>query len=228
MRRATLIALFSLLAGGCGLHPETLTLDQISHYADDKRWRTTVGQEPLDGPVDLYEAMARALKYNLDHRVELMEVALRESQLRLAHYSLLPDVVANAGYAGRNNYSGGTSVELLSDNVTGDVSLRSSTASEKDVRTTNIAFSWHILDFGLSYVRARQAADQVLISNERRRKVINQIIEDVRAAYWRTVAAERTMDQLHGLSGRITRALNNSQELDQGAQASPLDPHLRT
>ena len=95
-------------------------------------------------------------------------------------------------------------------------------ASENDVKTTNLAFSWHILDFGLSYIRARQAADQILISNERRRKVINQIIEDVRAAYWRTVAEERTMGQLHRLNGRITRALNNSQELDRRAQASPL------
>jgi outer membrane protein TolC len=222
VQRTILFALLSLLAGGCSLHPNPLTIDEHVDYADEKRSRTTLDQEPLSGPVDLYEAMARALKYNLDHRVELMEVALRERQLRVAHFSLLPQAVANAGYTGRNNYSGGTSVELLSDNVTGDVSLRSSTASEKDLRRTDMAFSWHILDFGLSYIRARQAADQVLISNERRRKVINQIIEDVRAAYWRTVAAERTLDQLHGLNHRITRALNDSKELSLRAQASPL------
>ena len=104
----------------------------------------------------------------------------------------------------------------------GSFQRKRGSASENDVKTTNLTFSWHILDFGPSYVLARQAADQVLISNECRGKVINQIIEDVRAAHWSTVAAECTIGQLHRLNGRITRALNNSQELDRRAQASPL------
>lgn len=222
MRLRSITLLFCLLTSGCALHPEVLSLEELAVYADDKRWRTTIDQEPLDGPLSLYEAMARALKYNLDHQLEMMEVALREKQLRVAHFSLLPNAVANSGYAGRNNYAGGSSVELLSDNVTGEESLRSSTSSEKDIKTADITFSWHILDFGLSYVRARQAADQVLISNERRRKVINRIIEDVRTAYWKAVAADRTMHQLRSLNGRVEEALADSRELSQRADASPL------
>lgn len=222
MRISSFAFLLPLLVGGCALQPESLSIDELSAYADDKRWRTTIDQEPLHGPVGLYEAMARALKYNLDSRVEMMEVALRERQLRVAHFSLLPEVVSNSGYDGRNNFSGGSSVELLSDNVTGAESLRSSTSSEKDVKTADISFSWHILDFGLSYVRARQAADQVLISNERRRKVINRIVEDVRTAYWKAVAADRTMYQLQVLNRRIEAALSDSQELSDRAEASPL------
>ncbi|MBU2582409.1 MAG: TolC family protein [Alphaproteobacteria bacterium] len=223
MVRARLITLlFCFLTSGCALRPEVLSLEQLSAYSDDKRWRTTIDQEPLNGPLSLYEAMARALKYNLDHRVEMMEVALREQQLSVAHFSLLPNIVANSGYDGRNNYSGGSSVELLNDNVTGQESLRSSTSSDKDIKTTDITFSWHILDFGLSYIRARQASDQVLISNERRRKVINRIIEDVRTAYWKAVAADRTMSQLRQLNGRVEEALANSRKLSQRADASPL------
>ncbi|MCH9806874.1 MAG: TolC family protein [Alphaproteobacteria bacterium] len=222
MRIYPLAVLIPLLAGGCALQPESLSIDELSSYAEDKRWRSTIDQEPVHGPIGLYEAMARALKYNLDSRVEMMEVALRERQLRVAHFSLLPDIVSNSAYNERNNFSGGSSVELLSDNVTGAESLRSSTSSEKNVKTADIAFSWHILDFGLSYIRARQAADKVLISNERRRKVINRIVEDVRSAYWKAVAADRTMAQLRNLNYRIDEALTDSQTLSERAESSPL------
>ncbi len=222
MRRLFLFALLSLILSGCAISPNSLSLDEVADYAEDKRWRSTGDQTPVSGTVNLYEAMARALKYNLDHRVELMDLALREKQLRVAHFSLLPQAVSNSGYASRNNYSGGRSVELLSDNVTGAQSLRSSTSSEKDVKTADLEFSWHILDFGLSYIRARQAADEVLIANERRRKVINRIVEDVRSAYWKAVAAERSMWQLGRLNHRIAAALDSSQELSERAESSPL------
>ena len=38
---------------------------------------------------DRYEAIARALKYNLDHQVELAEQSVRERELALSHYSCL-------------------------------------------------------------------------------------------------------------------------------------------
>jgi outer membrane protein TolC len=199
-----------------------MTTPELVSFSQDKRDRVTIDQEPISGPVGLYEAMARALKYNLDQRVELMDIALKNQQLQVAHYSLLPGVVANSGYVDRNNYSGGNSVELLGSNTTGAESLRSSTSSEKDVRSADLSMSWHVLDFGLSYVRAKQAADEVLISREKRRKVINRIIEDVRSAYWKAVAAERTLAGLRKLSRRVKRALSDSRKLAERAEASPL------
>ena len=46
--------------------------------------------------------MARALKYNLDAKVEIMEAALKVRELDLANYAMLPKLVASSGYAGRN------------------------------------------------------------------------------------------------------------------------------
>ena len=64
--------------------------------------RADANQEPIFDSVDLYEAMARALKYNLDAQVEVMEAALRLRDLNLANYAMLPNLVASSGYAGRN------------------------------------------------------------------------------------------------------------------------------
>jgi outer membrane protein len=37
-----------------------------------------------------------------------------------------------------------------------------------------------VLDFGVSYYRAQQKADQILMAEERRRKVIQNVLQDVR------------------------------------------------
>ena len=150
------------LLGGCVVVPSELTQPQLSAIADEKLSVVTAGQEAVSGPIDLYEAMARALKYNLDHQVEMAEQAVRERELDLAHFSLLPTAVAESGYAARDKFSASNSVNVF----TGVESLATSTSQDKRLRTSDIEFGWNVLDFGLSYVKARQAADKVLIQNE--------------------------------------------------------------
>lgn len=195
-----------------------LSIEDVEVYAADKADRVTANQEPVAGPISLYEAMARALKYNLDSKVEAMEVALRERQLDLSHYSLLPEVIVNTGYSARNNFSGGSSLSL----ITRQQSLEPSTSSERHVLTNDLTLSWHALDFGLSYIRAEQSADRILIAEENKRKVVNRIIEDVRSAYWRAVSAKRLKIRLRSLSERVEDALLDSRAISDRAEASPL------
>ncbi len=217
-----LIIVMSTGLAGCAISPKPLTELQISDAVDDVRVRVVSAQEPLNGPVSLYEAMARALKYNLDKEVEVMDILLREQQLRVAHHSMLPELVAEAGYADRTNYSGGSSVQILGPRTLGQESLTASTSSERDVRTANLKFSWHILDFGLSFVRARQSADRVLIADEKRRKVVNNVVEGVRAAYWRAVSATRLRRGIGRLGRRVERALADTRALATHGVSSPL------
>ena len=220
--RLILLGALALCAGGCSLKPDPLSDVQIATYVDDKRSRVTANQEVLIGALTLDEATARALKYNLDKEVEVMQILLAEQQLRVAHYSKLPGIVANSGYTDRNNYSGGSSVRLLGPRAIGDESLTSSTSSERDFRTSDLRFSWNILDFGLSYIRAKQAADKVLIAEENRRRAINRIVENVRTAYWRAVASTRLVRSLERLETRVRRALADTKSLLAKGDSSPL------
>ena len=158
----TLPILSTLLMTGCIVNPVPLTDSERSHVGAERLHAVTAGQEPVTGPIDLYQAIARGLLYNLDHRVEEMQTALRVSELTLANYQLLPGVVANSGYVARNNELGSSSLNL----VTGQPNFGASTSQDRHLRTADLAFSWNILDFGLSYVRARQAADKALIAEE--------------------------------------------------------------
>ncbi len=208
----------ALLLSGCSVMPQAFTASQLIGSADDRLERVTADQEPVQAPISLDEAMARALKYNLDQKVEIMQHALRVKELDLTHYNMLPNFVANSGYAARDKYSGGLSLSL----ETLQPSLQPSTSQEKKLKTADVGFSWSILDFGLSYVRARQAADKALIAEEMRRKVVHRILEDVRTAYWRAVSADRLIARLSALEGRTTKAIANARSLYDTRQTSPI------
>ena len=212
--------LLTLLIGGCAVQPEPLKPEENKARSADLVVRATADQEPVAGAIDLYEAMARAIKYNLDGRVELMSLALSQRELDLSRYDMLPKLVASLDYAGRDNYSGGVSKSLL----TGNTSLEPSTSSEKRVLSGDLSLSWDVLDFGLSYVRAKQAADRVNIADERRRKVINRIVEDVRSAYWRAVSAERLLGSIHELETTTQTALDQAERQEKVGFTAPLGP----
>ena len=108
MKRPAHAVLLSLVLTGCAVSPQPFDAQQNKDRASDRVQRVAADQEPVSAPIDLYEAMARAIKYNLDARVELMSLALSQRELDLKHYDMLPKVVTSLDYAGRDNYSGGT------------------------------------------------------------------------------------------------------------------------
>jgi outer membrane protein TolC len=209
----------ALLLAGCSITPEPIeltaaidraTMDQADLYAD---------QEPITGAVGLYEAVARGLKYNLDKRLKLMERVLADRALSYGATAMLPDLAASAGYRGRDSYRGSSSRSLL----TGRQSLEVSTSEDKHLRTADLQLVWNVLDFGLSYIRARQDADRVLIAEERRIKAAQNIVLDVRDAYWRAVAAERMLPRVAGLMSRIEEGVAASKRLISSGAGEPAD-----
>jgi outer membrane protein TolC len=203
---------------GCTIAPSPLTEVQISHLAGLHAEQVMANQEPIRGPLTLYDAMARALKYNLDYRVEMMQQSLRGAETALASSDLLPKLVANAGWSGRDNYLSSAHLDL----PTGKVSPPRVTSSDKDLRTADITFSWNILDFALSYARAKQASDKYLIAEAGKRKVIHRILEDTRTAYWRAVSADRMIRKLGQLDGRLDRAITNAKVQGVVGASSPI------
>ena len=184
MKISTVLVITGVMLSGCSVKLQPLNIEELEAKSEARLEQFTANQEAITRPITLHEAMARALKYNLDYKVELYEEALRSSEADLVNLDKLPRLVANAGYSNRDNFSGSSSSALLGSSTIGGQSLVSSTSSDRDLIDADLSLSWDVLDFGLSYVRAKQAADAVLVANERKRRVANRIIEDVRTAYW--------------------------------------------
>jgi outer membrane protein TolC len=164
------LALAFAIAGlsACSINPVPLTDAENKARAAEDGGKLQKDQERVSGPITLHEAIARSLKYNLDYRVEMMHKTLAETQLDLTHYDMLPQLVTNVGIDSRNNWSGASSRSLVPPYIE---SLRPSTSSDRDIFNAQLGLSWNVLDFGVSYFRAHQAADQVMIREEEKRKV---------------------------------------------------------
>jgi outer membrane protein TolC len=144
IRRWIVLAIMPCLLApaGCMVSPKVLTEQEIrSQIAQDLNGLAQ-DVEPLAGPIDLYEAMARTLKHNLDVKVEVMHQMLAHQQLDLSHYSLLPRLVANAGYDGRNNFTGGVSRSL----ITGQQTLEPSTSADRAIFGSDLTLSSTMLE----------------------------------------------------------------------------------
>jgi outer membrane protein TolC len=203
---------------GCSLVPISLTQEELKGQAELDRITVTQNQETVNGPITLYEAIARALKYNLDFHLEFSEKILSETQFDLSKYELLPQLVATSGYNSRDKFSGSSSRSLLD----GTQSLQSSTSSDRDVFSSDLSLTWNVLDFGLSYIRAKQSADQVLIAEEEKRKVVNRMVQDVRTAYWRAVSNDRLIVSLQKLLVRVSKAIEESKQIETERLDRPL------
>ncbi|MDM0026246.1 TolC family protein [Variovorax saccharolyticus] len=211
LKRLTAALAPVLLLSACGsLEPSPYTQDELRKRVTEDKVRMYVDQEPVTVPITFYEAAARALKYNLDYRLKLMEGALASNLRDVASYEMLPRVVASAGYVNRNNDSGGTSVGIED----GQVSLRASTSEQRERDLYGLGLSWSLLDFGVAYYRTQQKSDQILMANERRRKVAQNVLQDVRNAYWRALGAQRLLPQVDGLLERTHKALAAAREAE--------------
>ena len=209
-----------LTLSGCMTMPSPVTKEEIEGRVSQDLRALLREQEPIEKPIDLYEATARALRYNLDAKVKAMQAALAHQQLNVAHYSLLPQVAVNAGFDGRNNFAGGGAQSLLD----GRPILEPFTSMDKNVFSGNLSLSWDVLDFGLSYIRAKQAGDNMLSAEEERRRIAVRLLQDVRSAYWRAVSAERLLPQVQQLDSMIEKALSQSQAIVERKLQTPLTP----
>ncbi|MBA1262348.1 TolC family protein [Stutzerimonas stutzeri] len=217
-QRLFAVSLLTLAISGCAVTSTPIERSFSEQRAQSDLQAMFADQEPLSAPLTLHEAMARAVKYNLEARLKVMEEAMAQRQVDLATFDMLPRMALSAGYAGRNNVSASSSQSI----ETGTQSLEPSTSQDRDRGVADLTMVWNVLDFGVSYVSAKQQGDQRLIVQERRRKVVHTIIQDVRSAYWRAVAADRLLSQIDSLMARVAQARDDSQRLSEQRIGDPI------
>ncbi|WP_426102293.1 TolC family protein [Massilia sp. TSP1-1-2] len=210
-----------LLVSGCAqLTPEPLRESTLLTQARIDRDSAQRGVEPISGPLSLPQAMARALKYNLDRRSRMMEEAIALGQLDLSTFDMLPRLMASAGYHHRSENNTTRAV----DSVTGAPSLANPfISSSRDHTLSDVGATWNLLDFGLSFVSAQQNANRVLIAAERRRKASHILLQDVRTAFWRTASAQKLRTNIGRSIALAEEALLDARKAEQERLRSPIE-----
>ncbi len=207
----------AVVATGCAVKPVAISDEaHLRRAAEDQR-RLFDDQDALSAPLTLHGAIARALRYNMEYRTRLMEEAASLGQADLANYDLLPRMTSAAGYSMRSNDAFGVGYTPA-----GTITTTPSAASEPKHVFDSLTFSWNILDFGLSYVRAKQLSDQALIAEERRRKAVQNLTQDVRNAWWRVEAAQRLLPETDALLAELNRTAARAKLIESRKLLPPL------
>ncbi|WP_420904789.1 TolC family protein [Candidatus Magnetaquiglobus chichijimensis] len=210
--------LTALSLSGCSVVTSALTPDEREKQVEaDRGWLFKDGK-PLEGPLTLHEAMARALKYNLDYRLKRMEEVVARQQAEVARLDMLPRWTLAAGYSARTPENASVSRSLS----TGIVETDPSISREKATGTADFTMSWNLLDFGVSYYQARQEGNKRLIQGEQRRKAAHNLLKDVRFAYWRAVAAQGLEREVAAVLKSADEALATARQVEQEKLRSPV------
>ena len=185
---------------------------------DNQSW-----EENLE--IDLYTAIALAIKNNKELKIKLLESALANRQLEKIKFEMLPSIATNAGYSASENYTATSSATVTGD-VAGSMGTSYSTSRQRDVNTQDIGFTWNALDFGLSYIRAGQNSNRYLIAEEMERKAEHNIVREVVKSYWNTLSADKLIRKYDPLLIEVDKALNDSQKIEELLLAKPMDALL--
>lgn len=216
-----LVILTAIMLSGCATRPNMINPYEVNTRAQHD-FASLFSDLPQEGHViGLPEAIARAIKYNLDNRLQMMESVLASRRLDLLDYQKLPQLAANAGYTVRNNRNASSSLNLN----TGVPNFGASSSQDRGIKTASIEASWDTLDFGIAYLNAKQAGNDAMIAIERQRKMSQDIIRDVRYAYWRMVSASHLERSIKPVMREIREGLKDSYAI-QKAKLKPLEECL--
>ena len=204
--RLTVWSVLLVVLGACATAPVPLS--------DEERGERTTellddlfGQYPaVQRDLTLGEAMARALLFNLDDRVQLLQIAVEEKANNLERIDLLPKLMLEAGYSSISenlaSYNKNTITEIRSTQPT--------VSTEDESAQASLSLAWNVLDFGASYVRSKQRLDRIFIAEARRQQTMQNVLTDVRAAFWRAYAAQQWEQTIEELLADLSVGFENS------------------
>lgn len=181
-------ALMLLLLNGC---ITTFTTEYIVDLESEREWGTEDDlkllrpEEPvsLPEPLTLDDAVRIGLKNNLDMRISRIMAEVDDDQALSKRLQMLP----NANFSGSASQS-----NVMSD-------------EDQDIfqKSANLSITWNILNFGISYIRARQTALRSEIKRMERIRQAQVLASDISESYWKTILAEQSLEELHRMMAEI-------------------------
>lgn len=126
-------------------------------------------------PIDMYLAMALALKYNYTRRLTSYEASLLKAGG--ASSSQIAEILNNAGYINSSN-----SAQLSPD----------------------LKVAWNILDLSTVYYQNMDSSFKSDIAFEQSRKVIHNILQETRLLYWKALTAQRLLPVIDEMTEFMT------------------------
>lgn len=208
------MALAALIVSGCSIKPKPLDNATLNHQVKSDKQIIQSMRPPLKSKyLSLNRAVARAIKYNFEARIKLLEQVLAKTDLDATSLTMLPSLAANAGFIDRSN------VNAVLSPISGQVS----TAEQQQRRIADLQLNWSLIDFGISYYMSKQKADEFLIAQEARRKMTHQLAKETRESFWKTYTIQKYNYLAPQFKSTLYSAISNSKQAQSEALMQPLE-----
>lgn len=129
----------------------------------------------IERPIDMYMAMALALKYNYTRRMVSYEQSIAEAGR--SPVNKIPEVLTHAGYINSNNASS---------------------------MSPDLKVAWNILDISTVYYQSQDDGYKSSVAFEQSRKVIHNILQETRTLYWKTLTAQKLLPMMDDMIEYMT------------------------
>ena len=116
----TFVASLIFLVAACSNRsPEPLIKEDVQASAQDdlELLKESTANAPME--IDLYQALAIAIKNNRELRIQVMDSALSQGQIDVVKFDMLPKLSANAGYKVLEKHPASTSVSMVTEKDSG-------------------------------------------------------------------------------------------------------------
>ncbi len=138
--------------------------------------------------VDLQQAISLGLNYNLELWLAKQELSIQKELKNSTLANMLPDLTASINNGWRDSHSASNSIGLFTGQEAQNVTYSYSDMLDHTYGGVNLL--WNVLDFGVSYFRARQQSKQALHALHEIRRIRQKLAYDITQAYWQTVSLE--------------------------------------
>ena len=190
---------------------------QSNMQQDIELWKRS--QQPIpDLGLTLQAAIDMGLTNNLALRAAEFERAMFDDNELAAKLEMLPDLTLSAQRFRRNNQPRQDFINDADNQVT-QSNVRSAfrTGTQSQLELT-----WSVLDFGLSYVRSRQAGYEKLAQETRTARQAQLLALDITDAFWRSALAEDALDYLRTAEAELSARKTDMQGALDAGLADPL------
>jgi outer membrane protein, multidrug efflux system len=209
--------LSSLLFTGCQTLEQPFRFQKPEPPPREVSRQVPVIREPGGGPVTLYEAMARAVRTNLENEIGKMEKSLDRAETASPAFQTLAELAKSAGYGGPASDPGGGGGFENALHPSG-----SGMADFKD-RSTDVAAIWNVLDFGLLHAVTGDEGRLISKKEGARQKAVRNILQETRVRYYRAAGAEALTSEISRLLHQARETLRATREAHRQGTATSRD-----
>ncbi len=184
MRWVFLLAVFSITLGGCSnLYQMDMAKNRRVNLLKDLELLRPKAASELPDPLSLDDAVLIGMENNLDMRISRIMEDISDENALMERLKMLPQLNLNSGVS--------------------QSSAPSDPDADKATKTVSLSLTWNILDFGLSYIRARQSAMRAEIRRMERDRQAQLLAAEIASAYWQTVLAEQSLEQIRTIETEV-------------------------